>query len=359
MTSLWMPVLIACAMLMTSVESRSLRQTHILQQLLKQLRNAGGTGDAPDFTHDLTHETARPDFTDLVKQAKGHDGKKALEYDESRTRQSFFQRMQKNADDETELQINMCYFCDSRCAHDIDTRYPSTNAYFAELSSVMETDLNSMENLTFHIHTHIVLAANQVIQGSWYMNTAADTDTDMLASVNNNFWLAHNMWQTGLSYGCDAGFLVITESDHIWNNNYCGQLHGVANMFQICNSLSFATVRLELNMHSMSTLCAHELGHLCGLYHDGGIDVGFTNSPPFLNWITTNAVVAPLYQKILDNCQIGNEHCPDGQYHCIMSASVNTQTSFSVCSEAYFNMFLGLASQMPTLYEDGCLPEKR
>jgi len=343
-----------------SVQSRSLRQTNILH-LLKQLRTAGGGTDVPDFTHGHggSAGTAHaPDLTaDWAKSVSGNNGAKSVEYDESRTRQSFLQRIQKNAEDETDLQINMCYFCDNRCSSDIlAANYPSTHAYFNALSALVETDLNSMDGYTFHVNTHIVLVANIVIQGYWYLDTGAGSDLDMLASVNDNFWTAHNMWQTGLAYGCDAGFHTITESDYIWNNNYCGHLDGVANMFQICNSGSYATMRLELNLAQMSTLCAHELGHLCGLYHDDGVDEAFG---PYHDYFMTNPVIAPIYQNLVENCQIGNEHCPDGPYHCIMSASVATQTSFSGCSVAYFNMFLGLANQIPSLYEDGCLPAKR
>jgi len=251
------------------------------------------------------------------------------------------------------LSINLCYFCDERCKQDIlSSGYMGAYHFFNDLTAIITTELNSLNGYFFTVFNLIILEPGINVEGRWYL-TNYDDPKAMLNSVNTNFWGTTNLWQAGLAFGCDAGINAVSESDGLWSDQFCGSMDGIANMFQICNSMSYATVKLVRNLPKMATLMAHELGHLLGMYHDGDLDAAYTN---YEGWFLGTPQVADLYTALRGNCTIVSHECINGQYQCIMNGYVNTQAVFSKCSKCYFDMFFALAVFWPNDYMTACMP---
>jgi len=357
-----------------------------MRKLFQHLRNH----DLPDLTGhlgpDLGGPSSRIDLPDLTKQVKefmdqrtnqddhlselldalvNSDGKSTPQPD--RTRQNFYQRIQKDhsgggTGGDTDINIHLCYICDSRCQSDIRHAWSSTQAYFDALSADLQEEFNSMTGYNFEMSTQFLYNVNNRLYGQWYLNdddvdgSSGDSDVTMLSTVNHHFWEQQDLWGYLLQYlNCDVGIWTVSASDNLWDD-YVETVDGVANMFQICGSESYLTVKLDVNINRMSSMVGHELGHCIGMYHDGLLVEAFTMYAAFFHSPGQEELGA-LYDDLVAQCQDGNPNCPVGGPHsCIMNNVINTQSVYSNCSRAYFNMFFGLARVLPQSYEDSCLP---
>jgi len=359
-------------------------RNHDLPDLAEALGGPSSRGDLPDLTKQvkdfLDHKRTNRDgdgvddhLSELLDALENSGGKSAPQPD--RTRQNFYQRLQKQEHSggaggegahggaEKNINIHLCYICDSRCQSDIRQAYwSSTQAYFDALSASLQDKFNSMTGYNFEMSTQFLYRVNNRLYGQWYLTdeqvegNSDDTDTQMLATVNRAFWERQNLWGYLLQWlHCDVGIWTISASDNLWDDDYVDSVDGIANMFQICGSESYLTIKLDVNMDHMSSMVGHELGHVCGMYHDGLVDEAFTQHEAFFHSPGLEDL-GVMYDDLVAQCMTGNPNCPGGRHNCIMNGVVNTQSVYSNCSRAYFNMFFGLARVLPHSYEDACLP---
>jgi len=239
----------------------------------------------------------------------------------------------------------MCVFCDTMCENQIVGAGSSLDDYFGSVTDAMNTILQSIDaGSSFSLAYKLQPGSEMYL--NWFQSPSASNSVDKLASINDAFWSGSGLWDMSVNYGCDVDFMMASSNDPSWN--YLGSVAGIANMMQLCLG-SFSVVKMSSIPSNTASLMMHEFGHMIGAYHDGPLDDAFTSLASYFAPGGMLSACSGEYSTLESECTTST---PNGH---VMDAVVHGATTFSSCSNAYFNMFLCMADVMPTWYSTDCV----
>lgn len=256
--------------------------------------------------------------------------------------------------------VNMCFYCDNNCIAMIGAA--DVGAYYDEIAERVGAMLNTLDPSKYAFTTAALYKLTPGVSIPYlYFKRKTDNSRGavLLSNVNDNFWNFRGLYQYSVDHGCNADFLTIAPSDSIWASNYVGGISGIANMMAVCTPHSYSTVKLISNRARMAALVGHELGHLLGMFHDGPAE-DYPEATCAYFETKASPSLGPPCRAVSTAC--GADHgCPDGANNCLMSASVGTETKFSACSAAYFDIYAQVAAivQSPASYSMLCIAQDK
>jgi len=256
--------------------------------------------------------------------------------------------------------VNMCFYCDNNCIAMIGAA--NVGSYYDEIASRVGDMLNTLDPSKYAFTTAALYKLTPGIKIPYlYFKRKSDNSRGavLLSNVNENFWNFRGLYQYSVDHGCNADFLTIAPSDNIWASNYVGGIDGIANMMAVCTAHSYSTVKINADRARMAALVGHELGHLLGMFHDGPAEDYPEATCAYFETRADPSLGAPCRAV---NTACGADHgCADGANNCVMSASVGTETKFSACSAAYFDIYAQVAAivQSPDSYSMLCIAQDK
>jgi len=243
--------------------------------------------------------------------------------------------------------INMCFYCDDNCITKLASANIEHGAYYDDIASRVQDMLNTLDPSKYSFTTAALYKLTPGVSIPYlYFKSRADHSTGsvLLANVNENFWNYNNLYAYSVTMGCNADILTVSPDDSLWASNYVGGIDGIANMMAVCTKYSYSTVKINTNPTRMAALVGHELGHLLGMFHDGAAEDYPEATCDYFEGF--NPTLGAPCRAVAEQCTAASHGCADGPNNCLMSASVGTETKYSACSAAYFEIYQRTAEIM-------------